>query len=61
MQIHSNPKKERFIRLRVNDEEYFAFFEKAKKQGYTTVSDFIRSLIRGNSSDSRNDKIKKST
>lgn len=46
MQIHSDPNKNRIIRVRVNEEEYRAFYEQAHKHGYNTLSDFIRSLIK---------------
>lgn len=40
----------RFVRVRVNDKEYAEFNNRARELGYSTVSDFLRSLIskRGN-------------
>jgi hypothetical protein len=46
MQIYSDPTRDRVIRVRVNEEEYQAFFEQAHKQGYKNLSDFLRSLIK---------------
>ena len=38
-------KKDFMIRVRVTTEEHEKFIQKAKENGYRTVSEFIRSLI----------------
>lgn len=40
----------RVVRVRVNDKEYAEFNNRSRELGYSTVSDFLRSLIskRGN-------------
>lgn len=41
----------RVVRVRVNDKEYAEFNNRARELGYSTVSDFLRSLIRKRGND----------
>ena len=36
----------RVVRVRVNDAEYTAFVIKAKENGFKTISDYLRTLIK---------------
>lgn len=36
----------RSVRVRVNDAEYAAFVSKAKENGFKTISDYLRTLIK---------------
>lgn len=42
---NAEPKKDEMIRVRVTHEEHELFFKMAAAKGYTSISDFIRSLI----------------
>ena len=41
----TEPKKDMMIRVRVTQDEHAKFFRLAGENGYSTISDFIRSLI----------------
>ena len=41
----TEPKKDMMIRVRVTQDEHAKFFRLADENGYSTISDFIRSLI----------------
>ena len=41
----AEPKKDEMIRVRVTHEEHELFFKMAAANGYTSISDYIRSLI----------------
>jgi hypothetical protein len=44
-------RKDKIIRARVTEEEHEAFMQLAKKNGYNSASEFIRSLIAGRTTD----------
>lgn len=41
----TEPKKDMMIRVRATQDEHANFFRLADENGYSTISDFIRSLI----------------
>ena len=41
----TEPKKDEMIRVRVTHEEHELFFKMAAEHGYTSISEYIRSLI----------------